>query len=240
MMLCCPLLRNRIHTWLRDYDQLQSSAVILIYIQIGCALVGSLGALFNGVLLINLAIALFALVAIESSSQRLGRTYAVLLFCAIIVDISWFILFSHQIWNISSEKYSPYLIFSLRLAFLMQILGSSIRLASSLLWIQMYRLGVSYVDTTASRDADFDIRESFLNPIAPGVVSQNSDSEIIGGSIYDPTYYSSLFGDTSQDDGFEYGGNSHAAVNVSGSTRNAETPQLKSCFSRSFQVANEC
>ncbi|KAI3902199.1 hypothetical protein MKW92_001450 [Papaver armeniacum] len=223
-MLCCPLLRNRIQTWLRDYDQLQSSAVILIYIQglfqlilllffvyrSVCALVGSLGALFNGVLLINLAIA-----------QRLGRT-AVLLFCAIIVDISWFILFSHQIWNISSEKYSPYLIFSLRLAFLMQILGSSIRLASSLLWIQMYRLGF--------------LIESFLNPIAPGVVSQNSDSEIIGGSIYDPAYYSSLFGDTSQDDGFfEYGGNSHAAVNVSGSTNNAETPQLKSCFSRSFK-----
>ncbi|MCL7050604.1 hypothetical protein MKW94_013626 [Papaver nudicaule] len=240
MMLCCPLLRNRIHTWLRDYDQLQSSAVILIYIQIGSALVGSLGALFNGVLLINLAIALFALVAIESSSQSLGRTYAVLLFCAIIVDISWFILFSHQIWNISSEKYSAYIIFSLRLAFLMQILGSSIRFASSILWIQMYRLGVSYVDTTASRDADFDIRESFLNPVAPGVVSQNSDSEFIGGSIYDPAYYSSLFGDTSQDDGFEYGGNSHAAVSVGESTPIAETAQLKSCFSRSFQVANEC
>lgn len=72
--------------------------VAISLLQIGCALVGSLGALYNGVLLINLAIALFALVAIESSSQSLGRTYAVLLFCAILLDISWFILFSRDIW----------------------------------------------------------------------------------------------------------------------------------------------
>lgn len=66
--------------------------------KIGCALIGSLGALYNGVLLANLVIALFALVAIESSSQSLGRTYAALLICAILLDISWFILFAHEIW----------------------------------------------------------------------------------------------------------------------------------------------
>ena len=68
--------------------------------QIGCALIGSLGALYNGVLLINLGIALFALVAIESSSQKLGRTYAVLLFCSLLLDVSWFILFTHEIWSL--------------------------------------------------------------------------------------------------------------------------------------------
>lgn len=61
-------------------------------------MIGSLGALYNGALLANLVIALFALVAIESSSQSLGRTYAALLFCAILLDISWFILFAHEIW----------------------------------------------------------------------------------------------------------------------------------------------
>lgn len=75
--------------------------------KIGCALIGSLGALYNGVLLINLAIALFALVAIESSSQSLGRTYAFLLFCAVLLDISWFILFTHEIWCV---HFSPLLI----------------------------------------------------------------------------------------------------------------------------------
>ncbi|KAA8550935.1 hypothetical protein F0562_002619 [Nyssa sinensis] len=96
--MLCSALWSQIQSWLRDYDKIQSFTMILIYVQIGCALVGSLGALYNGVLLINLAIALFALVAIESSSQRLGRTYAVLLFCAILLDILWFILFTHDIW----------------------------------------------------------------------------------------------------------------------------------------------
>jgi hypothetical protein len=68
--------------------------------KIGCALIGSLGALFNGVLLINLVVALFALVAIESGNQTLGRTYAVLLFSAILLDIAWFILFSNTIWYV--------------------------------------------------------------------------------------------------------------------------------------------
>lgn len=66
--------------------------------QIGCSLIGSVGALYNGVLLINLAVSLFALVAIESSSQSLGRTYAVLLVCAIVLDIAWFVLFFREIW----------------------------------------------------------------------------------------------------------------------------------------------
>lgn len=62
-----------------------------------CALVGSLGALYSGVLLANLALALFALVAIESGSQTLGRTYAALLAFSLVVDVVWFILFSNEI-----------------------------------------------------------------------------------------------------------------------------------------------
>ncbi|KAL8171037.1 hypothetical protein V2J09_022841, partial [Rumex salicifolius] len=166
-------------SWLRDYDKLQSSAVILIYIQIGCALVGSLGALYNGVLLINLSIALFALVAIESGSQRLGRTYAILLFCAILLDITWFILFSYDIWHISSEDFDILFIFSVKLTLSMQIVGFSVR------------LGVSHAEY---RELDLDMRNSFINPSTPVAIRQISDSEdLMGGSIYDPAYYSSLF-----------------------------------------------
>ncbi|XP_075633938.1 nuclear pore complex protein NUP214-like [Castanea sativa] len=76
----------------------------------------------------------------------------------------------------------------------MQIIGFTVRLSSSLLWIQIYRLGVSYVDTTGSREADYDLRNSFLSPATPAVVRQPSNSDyILGGSIYDPAYYSSLF-----------------------------------------------
>jgi hypothetical protein len=76
----------------------------------------------------------------------------------------------------------------------MQIIGFTVRLSSSLLWIQIYRLGVSNVDTTVSQEADFDLRSSFLSPATPAVVRQSSESDdILGGSIYDPAYYSSLF-----------------------------------------------
>lgn len=157
-------------------------------------MIGSLGALYNGVLLINLGIALFALVAIESSSQSLGRTYAVLLFCSILVDIFWFILFTHEIWNISSKSYGAYFIFSVRLTLAMQIVGFLVRLSSSLLWIQIYRLGVACVN---SREGDYDLRHSFLSPVAhavPGRTVSDSD-DVLGGAIYDPAYYSSLFED---------------------------------------------
>ncbi|XP_010552300.1 PREDICTED: uncharacterized protein LOC104822693 isoform X2 [Tarenaya hassleriana] len=192
-MMLCGSLRDRIQPWLRDYVRLQSLAVILIYAQIGCALIGSLGALYNGVLLINLAIALFALVAIESNSQSLGRTYAVLLFCSILVDISWFILFTQEIWTMSPEMYRTFFIFSVKLTLAMEIIGFSVRLSSSLLWLQIYRLGASFLDTSIPREADSDLRISFLSPATPAIVRQCSGSEeILGGSIYDPAYYTSL------------------------------------------------
>ncbi|XP_004505350.1 uncharacterized protein [Cicer arietinum] len=243
MMLCgsfCLNLRDRIQPWLRDYDALQSFAVILIYIQIGCGLIGSLGASYNGVSLINLAIALFALVAIESSSQSLGRTYAFLLFCSILLDVSWFILFTHEIWNISSQDYATFFIFSVKLTLGTQIVGFIVRLSSSLLWIQIYRLGAAYVDT-ASRAADFDLRSSFLSPVTPAVVRQTSDSnEILGGSIYDPAYYSSLFED-SQENKSTCGMPNHD-IAQNGSTSATEVSQ-KTFVETSFQavdIGREC
>ncbi|KAG5631291.1 hypothetical protein H5410_003008 [Solanum commersonii] len=267
-MMLCSAFTTHIQTWLRDYDRIQSFAVILIYVQIGCALIGSLGALYNGVSLINLGIGLFALVAIESSSQSLGRTYAVLLFCAILVDISWFILFASEIWttttlkashisfppygppnhcwdnppsalvctatafivpafysltcplwhnpvcapeagisipisfpifkeikNISSGIYGTFVIFSVKLTLSMQIIGFCVRLSSSLLWIQMYKLGVSYIDCSVPREADSDMRNSFLNPATPLTRQPSNSDDALGGSVYDPAYYSSLFED---------------------------------------------
>ncbi|CAE5967114.1 unnamed protein product [Arabidopsis arenosa] len=184
--MLCVSLRNRIHNWLRDYVRLQSVVVILIYAQIGCALIGSLGALYNGVLLINLVIALFGLVAIESNSQSLGRTYAVLLFCAILLDVSWFILFSNEIWNISSEMYQVFYIFSVKLTLAMEIAGFVVRLSSSLLWFQIYRLGASMIDSSFPRQSDSDLRNSFLEP--PLLARQRSrDSELRNSFLQPPT-----------------------------------------------------
>ncbi|XP_020583070.1 uncharacterized protein LOC110026466 isoform X2 [Phalaenopsis equestris] len=226
----------QIRTWLRDYDRIQSISVFLIYIQIGCSLLGSLGALFNGVLLINLVIALFALVAIESSSQSLGRTYAVLLFCAILLDVAWFILFSHTIWNFGSEKYGLSFVFSVRLAFSMQIIGFSVRFLSSFLWIQMYRLGATTVDNLGYQDIDFHATSNYINPGSNVLARQDSNSsDILGGSIYDPAYYSSLFEDDQvnciQEGGKKTFGQAWGSASSSGS------PRLKSCISRSFQTS---
>lgn len=64
----------------------------------------------------------------------------------------------------------------------------------------MYRLGISHVESSVSREADFDLRNSFLSPVTPAVARQSSDSEDqLGGSIYDPAYYSSLFEVTPDD-----------------------------------------
>lgn len=231
-MACLPP-----QTWLRDYDSIQSISVLLIYIQIGCALLGSLAAMFNGVLMINLVIALFALVAIESSSQSLGRTYAVLLFCAIVLDISWFILFSRMIWNFGLENYGPSFIFSVRLAFIMQTIGFSARFFSSFLWIQMYRLGATTVSNSAYQELDFNERDDYHASLESNAVARqniNSD-DILGGSIYDPAYYSSLFEDV-KDICFEEGGKQLLDF---GSTSTTGSPQLKSCISRSFQPTDE-
>ncbi|OMO81072.1 hypothetical protein CCACVL1_12619 [Corchorus capsularis] len=236
MVCCCSQnLRDGIQACVRDYDRLQHIAVVLIYIQIGCALIGSLGALYNGVLLINLAIALFALVAIESSSQSLGRTYAVLLFFAILLDVSWFIFFSHDIWSISSsekESHGILFIISVQLTLAMEILGFCVRLCSSFLWIQIYRLGVSYVDSVGGpRDADFDLRNSFLSPATPSSAllrqcSNNESDDALGGAIYDPAYYSSLFEDRQQQNRNSFlGHNDGISGNVSPS--GGASPQLK-------------
>ncbi|KAK9029513.1 hypothetical protein V6N11_026626 [Hibiscus sabdariffa] len=186
---CCQNARDGVHACLHDYDRLLNVAVILIYIQIGCSLIGSLGALYNGVLLMNLVIALFALVAVASSCPSLGRTYAVLLFCAIVLDISWFIFFSRDIWSMSSQSNGMLFVFSLRLTLAMEILGSCVRFFSSLLWIQMYRLGASNVDNCANpQEPGFHERNSFLNPPTRPNSGQrsNSDSDDALGSHYSP------------------------------------------------------
>ncbi|KAM0824054.1 hypothetical protein ACQ4PT_070464 [Festuca glaucescens] len=228
----CPGIGPRVRSFLRDYDALQSLALALIYLQIGCALIGSLGALFNGVLVINLVIGLFAVVAIESSSQRLGRTYAVLLFFAIVLDVAWFILFSRDIWNCTpDEKYGQLFVFSLRLALWMQIIGFSVRFLSSFIWIQMYSLGVSS-STPMYYEAN-DARNSFLSPRSNSVRRSSMADDILGGSIYDPSYYSSLFEDV-RNNTCNHQGDKQSGSNDSSSTSAGQSPRLKTFGSRSF------
>ncbi|XP_073311308.1 uncharacterized protein [Primulina huaijiensis] len=152
MMGCngCVLRWTDIEAWIQDYDRIQSMAVKLIYAQIGCALIGSLGAFFNAVLLVNLGVSLFALFAIESGSQSLART------------------------RMPSETFGTFVAFSVKLTLTMQIIGFSV------------------------------------SPPTPSVVRRPSGSDdAVGGSIYDPAYYSSLFEDGKDESYLCAGGQCH-------------------------------
>nr|GMD14921.1 uncharacterized protein LOC109160066 isoform X3 [Ipomoea batatas] len=153
-------LRSGIRNWLRDYVRVQSAAVILIYIQIACALIGSLGALYTGVLFAHLGIALFALI---------------------------------------------------------------------------YRLGPSYVDNSVPREADADLQNSFLSPVNPSITRHPfSSGDALGGSVYDPAYYSSLTGD-GKDEEYLSGANQNHGM-VVGSTASPErTTPVKPVINRSVQ-----
>jgi hypothetical protein len=97
-MLCCSVWWAETTAWCESYDTVQTCAIVLLYLQVLCALIGSLGAVYTGIVLANLVLALFALIAIESGSQTLGRAYAGLLAFALLLDIIWFILFTSEIW----------------------------------------------------------------------------------------------------------------------------------------------
>ena len=73
--------------------------------QIICGLVGSLGALYTGIVLANLVVALFALVAIASGYESLGRAYAACLGVVLVLDVVWFYFFSAEIWSL--YRHSP-------------------------------------------------------------------------------------------------------------------------------------
>jgi hypothetical protein len=83
----------------------------------------------------------------------------------------------------------------------MQAIGFSVRFISSFIWFQIYRLGVS---SDIYQPAEFESRSGFSNPPSPVPARQISiDENVLGGSIYDPAYYSSLFQDK-QDLGSSY------------------------------------
>ncbi|KAK4740775.1 hypothetical protein SAY87_024363 [Trapa incisa] len=201
MMPCFFSLGDRILPRLRDYDRLQSLAIVLIYVQISCALVESLGVLYNGVLLINLASALFALLAIQSSNQSMGRTYVVLLICVILLVIAWFILFSCEIWCVSAQE----CVVARSMAKLKagNVLHSISQNGSILIAEVKYSLkGQSEmkgrfqsVFGEFKHDADFDLRNSFLSPAIPAIRETPDPDDAVRGSIYNPADYSSLFDD---------------------------------------------
>ncbi|CAM6099617.1 unnamed protein product [Calypogeia fissa] len=192
-MQCCIQCTGA-SAWFHNYDDLQTGAIVLLYLQVACSLIGSLGAFYTGVLVANLALALFGLVAIASGSQTLGRTYAALLACTLLVDIAWFILFSVEIRR--DPSYRELSVFSVWIVFSMQVASSALRLLSSLFWVQMYRLGAQTDTSAMYQPVDFEGRISTFElpndrPSPSHAVSMSE--EILGGSIYNPATFSTVF-----------------------------------------------
>jgi len=107
--------------------------------------------------------------------------------------------------------YQVFYIFSVKLTLAMEIAGFVVRLSSSLLWFQIYRLGASIIDSPFPRQSDSDLRNSFLEPPllarqrsrdpelrnsflqAPAKAKQRSRSdEILEDSIDEPASYTPL------------------------------------------------
>ncbi|KAL0389799.1 UNVERIFIED_CONTAM: hypothetical protein Scaly_0337000 [Sesamum calycinum] len=140
-------------------------------------------------------------------------------------------------WHLPSEMYGTFVSISVKLTLGMQIIGFSVRLSSSLLWMQMYRLGASYIDNLIPRDTDVDLRNSFLSPATPSIVRHLSGSDV-GGSRYDSAYYTSLFED-GRDDAFPYGGGKNHGISVVNSVLAAETSNLDPSMGRSSHAKDD-
>ncbi|XP_010465125.1 PREDICTED: uncharacterized protein LOC104745554 [Camelina sativa] len=107
--------------------------------------------------------------------------------------------------------YKAFYIFSMELTMAMEITGFLVRISSSLLWFQIYRLGASIIDTSFPRQSDSDLRNSFLKPPLlarqrsrdpelrnsflepPAIPKPRSRSdEILGDSAEEPAFYTPL------------------------------------------------
>jgi len=95
-----------------------------------------------------------------------------------------------QIWH--GTQLGKFGAFSVELMFWMQAIGSGLRFISSFLWCQMYRLGAISGTSSTLQPVDFDVRNSILG--------DDSESEILGGSIYDRAAFSSLLESFSRED----------------------------------------
>lgn len=192
--------RNVLFSWLDSYDYVQNVVVALLYLQVVCGLVGSIGALYTGIVLANLVVALFGLIAIASGYQTLGRAYVVFLACLICLDIVWFFFFAIDIRTCrknSCQSFTPlskWAIISLQITFISECVAFIVRILSVLLWWQMYRLGPS--DSLSHyHAADYDpfARYGSTASSSPLPRETSVSDDVLGTTIYYPETYASLF-----------------------------------------------
>ncbi|GJP36350.1 hypothetical protein CLOM_g20866 [Closterium sp. NIES-68] len=206
-------------SWLDSYEDVQNAALTLLYLQVFIGLLGVVGPTYTGVLVADVVVALFGLVAVASGYQALGRTYALLLPLMLLLDTLWLALFAPHIWSTElTDPWSrhPLVAAAVLLELACHCLTFALRLLSALLWLQMLRLGLaeqglgmavpssevhSYL---AHYDALAPYRPDTLAPyrpptsatpdLSPTAVRQRSVSdEFLGSSIFHPSSFATLF-----------------------------------------------
>lgn len=97
----------------------------------------------------------------------------------------------------------------------MQITGFTMRFVSAFLWLQMYRLGSDHGCIYSHIDVEARVGSLGISSSASSsrTTRQSSISdEVLGGSIYNPAYYSSLFSSLDEGHSFkEVDGHSHGS-----------------------------
>ncbi|CAI5990061.1 unnamed protein product [Closterium sp. NIES-64] len=100
----------------KRYEDVQNAALTLLYLQAFIGLLGTVGPTYTGVIVADVGVALFGLVAVASGYQALGRTYAALLMLMLLLDSLWLALFAPHIWCplrpphlVPSPAHSPHL-----------------------------------------------------------------------------------------------------------------------------------
>lgn len=103
--------------------------------------------------------------------------------------------------NISSAKYGAILAFCVKLTLWMQIISFCVRSLSSLLWIQMYRLGAAVLETTDIQET-YNLNLNLKSNSMDSISSEPSGSGFCStfnaaynGPVDDPSQYRSLFED---------------------------------------------
>ncbi|CAI5464102.1 unnamed protein product, partial [Closterium sp. Yama58-4] len=196
-------------SWLDSYEDVQNAALTLLYLQAFIGLLGTVGPTYTGVIVADVGVALFGLVAIASGYQALGRTYAALLLLMLLLDSLWLALFAPHIWSTeltSPWRQHPLVAAAVLLELTCHSLTFALRLLSALLWLQMLRLGLA--DSrggTAVPSSEVHAYLPAYDSLGPYHAAVTPDlsptagreravsDEFVGSAIFHPSAFATLF-----------------------------------------------
>ncbi|GBG83841.1 hypothetical protein CBR_g37640 [Chara braunii] len=108
----------------------------------------------------------------------------------LVLDVVWLMAFSSEIRNveqIEDIKLGKRTLWSIELGWWLELLGFLVRCVSAVLWWKMWMIGSQNEEASYS-PVGFDQRRTTSPEDSP-----RNSGEVLGGSIYNPTLYASVF-----------------------------------------------